>query len=274
VPDRPSRCRQARFRRAGYRTDRIDEVPESSPARPVADCCRSGPVEGREAGQGRIARHFDRQVVQSHTDPFDLPEPVPISARLLDLLGDVADIRPSVLDLGCGDGAGAIRLLQTGAGSVNGLDLSPASIEIAQRRAVSAGLGTERVRFAVADVASVSLQPHDWVLLDRVICCYGDADRLVGNALTAALRRFVFSVPASRGWRGVLNAIGWGIENLWKAIVNPDRCRGYVHDVKSIEQHLEAAGFRKLRTGHRGLWYAAVFERGTSLTEDPAATDD
>lgn len=257
MPDRPTR-RRALSRRTGYRTDRIDERPEPSPAPPVADCCRSDPVgEGGEASHTRIALHFDRKVVQR--DPSELPAPAPISAHLLDLLGDVGDLHPSVLDLGCGDGAGAIRLLQAGARSVTGIDLSSASIEIAQRRAVSTAMGRERTRFCVADVASVVLRPHDWVLLDRVICCYGDAARLVGNALTAASRRLAFSVPESRGWRGVLNAIGWGLENLWKVTVSPDRCRGYVHDVNRIEHHLEAAGFRKLRSGHRGLWYSAVF---------------
>lgn len=270
MPDRPTRRRRALGLRAGYRTDRIDEVPGTSPVPPVDACCRSDPVgeggEGGEAGHTRIALHFDRKAFQR--DPSELPASAPISARLLDLLGDVADIHPSVLDLGCGDGAGAIRLLQAGAGSVTGIDLSPASIEIAQRRAVITGLGRERARFAVADVSSVVLRPHDWVLLDRVICCYGDSDRLVGNALTAASRRLAFSVPESRGWRGVLNSIGWGLENLWKGLVNPDHCRGHVHDVKNIEQHLEAAGFRRLRSAHRGLWYAAVFELERPLPEN------
>lgn len=270
---RPGFCHRAVFRWRGPRTDRTHEVREPYLARPVPTCCRSVPVEEeRRVDQARIALHFDRKA--SQCDPSELPEPAPISVRLLDLLGDIADIHPSVLDLGCGDGAGAIRLLQEGAGSVTGIDLSSASIESAQRRAASAGLGPERVRFAAANVASVVLQPHDWVLLDRVICCYRDRDRLVGNALTAASRRFAFSVPESRGWRGVLNAIGWRIENMWKAIVSPDHCRGYVHEVRSIEQNLEAAGFRKLRSGHGGLWYAAVFERGATVPGEPANGGD
>lgn len=267
---RPSFCHRIFLGRAGSRADRTDQAPDSSQARPVTDCCRSAPAdEAPEADPSRIALHFDSKAIQR--DPSELSEPAPISARLLHLLGDVGDIHPSVLDLGCGDGSGAIRFLQGGARSVTGIDVSPASINIARRRAVRSGPGSERARFAVADVASVPLQRHDWVLLDRVICCYGDPDRLVANPLTAASRRFAFSVPESRGWRGVLNAIGWRAEHLWKSIVSPNRFRGYVHDVKSIEQHLEAAGFHKLRSGRGGLWYAAVFERGTS--PDPATTE-
>lgn len=207
---------------------------------------------------GRIARHFDRKATEVEID--DPPEPVAITTRLLELVSDVAG-DSSVLDLGCGTGADVIRLLEGGAGFVTGIDLSPASVEVARRRVLQAGIGPQRARFAVGDAASLTLQPHDWVILDRVVCCYGEADRLLSNSLSAAALGVAFSVPESRGWRGLVNSISWRAERLWKAIFTRDACPGHVHDVKKIERRIEAAGFRKVGADHRGLWYAAVFVR-------------
>jgi SAM-dependent methyltransferase len=52
-----------------------------------------------------------------------------------------------VLELGCGDGGGAQRLLELGAASVKGIDLSASMIEKARSRALSGAT------FAVADVS-------------------------------------------------------------------------------------------------------------------------
>jgi len=177
------------------------------------------------------------------------------------MLDDVAQARPALLDLGCGTGGAAIRMAQRGARHVTGIDLSPASIEVALRRVANAGLDQTQVTFEVADAASTQLQTHDWVTLDRVICCYRDAEGLLANALGAAGSRLAFAVPESRGWRGFLNTVGWGAENAWKTIVRRQSCRGYVHDVNAIEQILNDAGFRIVQHSRRGLWYAAVFDR-------------
>jgi magnesium-protoporphyrin O-methyltransferase len=235
------------------------DVPTLSP-----DCCgpdeESGEGIGDEASVARIARSFDRQA-RDLPDTDALPEPSHISLRLLEMLGDVAEARPTLLDLGCGTGGAAIRMAQRGARHVTGIDLSPASIEVARRRVATADVNQTLVSFEVADVASAPLQTHDWVLLDRVICCYRDAEGLLANALSAADRRLAFTVPESRGWRGILNTVGWGVENAWKRIVRQQSCPGYVHDVNAIEQNLNDAGFRITRHGRRGLWYAAVFDR-------------
>jgi hypothetical protein len=31
---------------------------------------------------------------------------------------------------------------------------------------------TERAEFKVGDAAVTEVEPHDWVVLDKVICCY------------------------------------------------------------------------------------------------------
>lgn len=189
-----------------------------------------------------------------------LPALHPVSQRLFDTLAvDATDMAPSVLELGCGGGVLIIDLLERGATSATGVDLSTESLEVARRRTEAAGL-KERARFESGDGALVSLAPHDWVVLDRVLCCYPDLDRLLGNSVAAAKERYVFSVPASSGWRGLANRSWIRLEDATEA-VRGRPCRGYVHDIRRIEARLMDAGFRRTRSSVERLWYVAVFDR-------------
>jgi magnesium-protoporphyrin O-methyltransferase len=207
-----------------------------------------------------IARNFDRQVREA-TEGDILPDPSPASLRLLEMLDDVAVVRPTLLDLGCGTAPSSVRLVENGARRVTGIDLSPVSINTARRRAAAAGLDETRANFSIGDAAFAPLQRHDWVLLDRVICCYSDPRALLGNAIPATRSRIAIIVPESRGWRGVINAVTWGAENLWKSIAWRETCAGHVHDVSAIELSLETAGFKLIDKRRHALWYAAVYQR-------------
>ena len=182
----------------------------------------------------------------------------PTTQRLFGLLSDVGDAKPTLLELGCGSGALLVGLLESGATRADGVDLSIGSLDAAKRRAEAAGVA-DRATFTQGDGALVELDPHDWVVMDRVICCYPDAPALLANALPAASRRFAFSVPTSRGMRGLANRVIWGLEGLW------DRLRsnapGYVHSLNVIEGRLRAAGFKPLRSSTGLMWHAAVWER-------------
>lgn len=218
---------------------------------PCADCC--GPHDAR------IARHFDRMWRQRATRGA-LPALHPVSQRLLDALAvDVGEAAPSVLELGCGGGALVINLLERGATSASGVDLSAESLEVARRRSADAGLA-DRSSFQVGDGASVPLAPHDWVVLDRVLCCYPELDRLLGNSVSAAQKRYAFSVPVSSGWRGLTNRLWIRLEDAADAL-RGQPCRGYVHDIRKIEARLVDAGFHRTRSSVARLWYVAVFDR-------------
>lgn len=185
---------------------------------------------------------------------------IDVSARLLSLLTDGVASHPTILELGCGTGALSVALVSAGAPRLLGVDLSPASIDVARRRAAAAGLD-DVARFSVGNAAADPLGRHDWVILDRSICCFGDAPRLVRAAIGAAGRRIAISLPESRGWRGMLNRMLWGAQNLWDRVSGG--CPGYVHDLRRIETQLARAGFRPAsrRATHIGLWYVGVYDR-------------
>jgi SAM-dependent methyltransferase len=215
-----------------------------------ADCC--GP-----AVDPRVARRFDRS--WSEWDDADgFPEMVDVSAELLDLLRDAPLVRPSVLEIGSGTGGVSVALLEMGASRVKGVDLSPASVELARRRAAAAGF-EEQATFEVGQGAAVRDERPDWVVLDRVLCCDGHPDRMLDAVIGAAQHRVALSVPESRGWRGMLNRPMWAAEYAWDLLTGG--CRGYVHDLRQIERRLATAGFRPTAAARVGLWHVGVYDR-------------
>jgi SAM-dependent methyltransferase len=226
------------------------------PGTPVdsGDCCPPA------AHQSRIAKYFDGKTSDA-LGAGALPAMADVSADLLaELEADVGDEQPTVLELGCGSGALLVALLEQGASSATGIDLSPVAIDTARRRAAEAGLEAGRAMFSVGDAAHAQLEAHGWVVLDRAICCYGDAGQLMLNAVGAATQRLAYSVPESRGLRGLVNRVMWSFDNVWGRL-RPPYVQGFVHDVRSIDRLLQAADFRLLRERRAGLWRVAVFAR-------------
>lgn len=219
--------------------------------RDPAECC--GP-----AADPRVARRFDR-TWSDWDDAEGFPPMVDVSAKLLDLMRDAPLVRPTVLEIGCGTGGVSVGLLEMGATRVKGVDLSPASVDLARRRAAAAGFA-EQSSFEVGHGAAVRDEQHDWVILDRVMCCDGHPDRMLDAVIGAAGRRVALSVPESRGWRGLLNRPMWAAEYVWDRLTGG--CRGYVHDLRHIERRLATAGFRPVATDRAGLWHIGVYDRG------------
>jgi SAM-dependent methyltransferase len=206
----------------------------------------------------RIARHFDAKVAQRLAQGPD-PSLVAVSQRLRDALLALDPTGRTVLELGCGRGGLLVQLVQAGAAQATGVDLSPASIAAARTR-FDQGHLSERADLSVGDAALVPLEPHDWVILDRVICCYPDVERLLANTLPAAEKIYAFTVPTSRGWRGAIARSDEWLENAWNTL-RGRQCPGYVHSLDLIEARLATAGFKLRHRDRQRLWHIAVYER-------------
>ena len=238
-------------------TPAYPQVAMSTHDHDAPDCC--APADPR------IAQQFDDRASE-WADLDEFPELVDVSARMLDLLRDAPLRRPSVLEFGCGTGAVGVALLEMDAAHVTGIDLSPASVELAERRAAVADFA-DRASFEVGDAADVETEPADWVVMDRVICCFGDADRLVGRAIALAGERIAITVPESRGWRGLVNRPLWAVEFAWDRLRGG--CRGYVHDLRRIERRLAAAGFGLAASTRVGLWHIGIYDRAPKAEVSP-----
>ncbi len=176
------------------------------------------------------------------------------SLELIGLAGDVQGV--SVLDVGGGIGAIELELLEAGAARATNVELSGGYEEAAGELIAERGL-EGRVERRVGDFVTAELEPHDVVVLHRVVCCYPDVDALVGAAADHTQRTLLLTYPQER----VLTRAGLRMINVWLRLT---RCgfRTYVHPVVAIVAAAEAHGLRlERRERHGSLWESAVFAR-------------
>ena len=206
----------------------------------------------------RIARYFDRRNQRRRTgaEQYEMGK---VTRRLLDALLDVGPAGHTVLEGGCGPGALLVELLTAGATAGTGIDLSAEAIEFARQRAEDAGV-SDRATFVVGDAAAETRPAHDWVVLDKVICCYPHMERLLERTVGAARSLYAIALPVSYGWRGLLAKLALGAEAVVLALLRRP-CPAYVHDIRRIEARLRAAGFDSVRREDTGMWHIELFAR-------------
>ncbi|HEX6332537.1 MAG TPA: methyltransferase domain-containing protein, partial [Actinomycetota bacterium] len=173
----------------------------------------------------------------------------------------------TVLDLGCGVGDLALELVDRGAASGRGFDLSPRSIEAARALAAERGLA-DRVTFDVGDASKADLPPADVVLLNRAICCYPDVEGLLERSLGAARSVYAFTIPRSSGLVGTMARLQARLGNWWtrRRPAKFGDFQAFVHDVDAVDARVREAGFTPVHAQH--LWFAwllRVYERAAGV---------
>ena len=174
------------------------------------------------------------------------------SRTLVELAGDVRG--RTVLDVGGGVGAIGLELLTAGASRATNVELSggyeDAAAELAQERDVA-----DRVDRRVADFveAGDTIEPHDVVVMHRVVCCYPDADALMAAAARHARSRLVLTYPQQRVWI----RLGLAAVNVFLR-VRGCGFRAYVHPVARILGGAESNGLRVERRIEHGLLWESV----------------
>lgn len=163
----------------------------------------------------------------------------------------------SLLEIGCGVGALHQRLLEQGAARAVGVDLAQPVLDEARAWAGERGLAA-RVDYRLGDFVDIhaKLPAADVVLLDKVICCYPDAETLVARSLAKAGRLYAYTLPRDRWATRVGVAItGLGLWLLRSAF------RTYVHDPARVAAWVTAAGFKPVYLKCTFLWRTEVFRR-------------
>jgi SAM-dependent methyltransferase len=176
------------------------------------------------------------------------------SRDLVGLAGDVAG--KTVLEVGGGVGAIELELLAAGADRATNVELSGEYEEEAAALLAERGL-SERVDRRVADFVEEPVEPHDLVVMHRVVCCYPDVDRLVGLAAAHTRRRLLLTYPRERPWtRAGIRAV-----NLLMRL-SGSSFRAFLHPVASMQAAAQREGLALQRRDRPGLiWENAVFER-------------
>jgi magnesium-protoporphyrin O-methyltransferase len=211
-------------------------------------CCTPPPQEYRRLFSRKMARKDVRRFRRRGLSR---------SARgLVDAAGSVAGA--TVLDVGGGVGQLGIALLERGAAHATTVELSAGYEDAAAALVAERGL-SGRVDRRIGDLVMDAglTEPHDVVVLHRVVCCYPNADALVAAASRHARRTLLLTYPRVRG----LNRLGFGAINVWLRLT---RCgfRTFVHPFAAIAAAAEREGLALTARERQGfVWENAVFER-------------
>jgi magnesium-protoporphyrin O-methyltransferase len=179
------------------------------------------------------------------------------SARtLVELAGDVRGA--TVLEVGGGVGGIELTLLDAGASRATNIELSSAYEQAADALVTEHGLAG-RVRRRVGDfvLEADEIEPHDVVVLHRVVCCYPDVDALVGAAGERAQRRLLLTYPQRR----LFVRLGAAAANLVFRL-SGSTFRLHIHPRSGIDTAARRHGLAPAATVRHGfLWESTAFGR-------------
>jgi len=163
----------------------------------------------------------------------------------------------TVLEIGSGVGHLHQTLLEQGAQSAVGIDLASSMIKEAEAWAVERGL-SDRTRYYQADFMNMveSLEPADVVILDKVVCCYPDADGLVHKSLSKTRQVYALTYPRDRWYVRAGIALGAFLMKLIRSDFRP-----YLHDPIQVEQWITESGFKKTYAANTLIWLTQVYEK-------------
>jgi len=136
------------------------------------------------------------------------------------------------------------------------VEASPAYLEVA-RREVLARLA-ERAQFVQGDFVSLAetLPDADVVTLDRVVCCYPDAEAMLGAAAARTRRLLAFTYPRDRWYiRGVNR-----LQNFLRQLKGSE-FRTFIHSPQRMRAVLEATGLVHAAQHGTIVWTLDLFRR-------------
>lgn len=145
----------------------------------------------------------------------------------------------SLLEIGCGVGQLHQHLLQQGAATATGVDISPRMLEQARRLAAQTGVN-ERTRYYPGDFVDLAstLDKADIAILDKVVCCYPDPERLLDATLDRTRRVIALTYPRDRRMTRAGVAVLARIMKWMGSDFRP-----YVHDPADIRRWITRRGF-------------------------------
>jgi hypothetical protein len=208
-------------------------------------------------GADGFASIFDRRNAERDRERYRRNGPDRTTRMLLELLAPYRSAGSTVLDIGGGIGVIDQELLRAGAGHAVLVEGSAASLDVAREEARRQGL-LDRIEFVEGDFVrrAAAIEAADIVTLDRVVCCYPDAEGLV--SLSAARARSVYGLVLPRDRR--LTRIAVRLENLWFRL-RRTAYRAYVHPTARVDEIAAANGLRPVTERHTAFWRVVVYDR-------------
>jgi hypothetical protein len=137
------------------------------------------------------------------------------------------------------------------------VEASSAYLDVARREIVGPRYGAA-ARFLLGDFVHIAetVPAADVVILDRVICCYPDAEAMLNAAAARASRLLAYSYPRARWYVRAMFAFGNFCFRLKRS-----EFRTFVHSPERMCNVLEAAGLVRVARIGTFVWIGDVYCR-------------
>ncbi len=202
-------------------------------------------------------RIFDEKNARRELKNYRKKGPDKTTRWLIESIQALGSQGRDVLDVGAGVGAIHLALLNTGSTGATVVDASQSYLQAAEEEATRQGY-VDRIRYHYGDFNEIAdrIQASDIVTLDRVICCYPDADGLLRKSSERAKHVYGLVYPRDTWWM----KIGMKVGNLLLRLQrNPFRV--FVHSDALVESILQANGFFKRFYRRSFLWQVVLYAR-------------
>ncbi len=213
------------------------------------NCCASSDCGGTNDFFSKWARKYAKRFRKKGLEK--------VQRLLLEGIRTESVQEKDILDIGCGVGSLHLTLLQEGAARATGIDVAEGMLEKA--REFSSGLGLqEKVSYRLGDFVELAdtLPDADITVLDKVVCCYGDLDRLLENSLKKTKRIYGLVYPRNNFLVGGMFKLQISILRLFRSKFHP-----FWHDWDIMNQKIAQSGFQLLYQRPTLAWTVAVFQR-------------
>jgi SAM-dependent methyltransferase len=202
------------------------------------------------------SRFFSRQA-RGYRKRLEKKGLEPSQRQLVEGLARAGFQDASILEIGSGVGNLHQTLLEQGAATAVGIDLADRMIEEAEHWADERKL-RDRTRYLQGDFMEIDgqLEQADVTLLDKVVCCYPDADGLIHRSLAKTTRVYGLTYPLDRWY----TRAAIGLMAVVMRIIRSD-FRPYVHSPGAIESWIAKTGFEKDYENTNLFWLTQIYVR-------------
>ena len=213
----------------------------------MSDCC--SPRGYRQIFSERTARSDARRYRRRGLDE--------VSQVIVRLARERGVANRTLLEVGGGVGAIEIELLKAGLARAVSVELTPTYEEEAGSLLRENRL-EDRVERRVLDFAQAGagVEPADFVVLNRVLCCYPDMPLLAGAAADHALGTLLMSFPNDRWW----TRLAFTLLNAALRVTRR-QFRVFLHAPDSILATAERHGLRPTYNVSGRIWHVVALER-------------
>ena len=209
-------------------------------------CCT---VDGTDKAFSRQARRYAKKFRRSGLDRAQ--RSIVIGLERLGIEGK------SILEIGCGVGGLHLTLLKKGATSAFGVEISAGMIVKAKELAAELGV-SERVAYLQGDLVSANgeVQPADIVIMDKVLCCYTDAQLLIERSAAKANVFYAVSYPRD-AWLARLGFLSIErVGRLFRWSFHP-----FYHEPAELDRMVQQNGWRSVFSDTTPIWQVRIFRK-------------